>query len=290
MKFNDISVDLETLGKTPGHVILSIGAVFFDHKTGELGPHFYTVISKSSSIGYGLKVDPGTVDWWSKQSAQAQEVLTEATDPNALSLPLALAYFTKWIKDNCNHERVKVWGNGSDFDNSFLQVAYEHAKLSVPWAFWHNRCMRTVKDSTTFGYYDVLSPVREGVHHNALDDAVHQARVIMAHRAQQEEMACLWATNQKRLANAMAAIPHIATPHSGDMDAVATAEAEAMWGQGIAQAEGLLIPANPTIPAAKLNAPEPWPFPAKRFGSGDMAKRPDPAAGGQKPDGYDPVG
>lgn len=34
---NDISFDLETLGTAPNALILSIGAVQFDRKTGELG-------------------------------------------------------------------------------------------------------------------------------------------------------------------------------------------------------------------------------------------------------------
>ena len=51
---NDVMVDLETLSTKPNAAIVSIGAVFFDPKTGELGDTYYQVIDIET---YGLTVN-----------------------------------------------------------------------------------------------------------------------------------------------------------------------------------------------------------------------------------------
>ena len=73
-----------------------------------------------------------------------------------------------------------VWGNGSDFDNTIMGDFYRSYSIAPPWKFWKNRCHRTMKaiaQSTFEGYAGVR---RLGTHHNALDDAMHQARELQA--------------------------------------------------------------------------------------------------------------
>jgi hypothetical protein len=43
-------IDLETMGNKPNAPIVSIGAVFFEPSTGELGDEFYRVVSLKSSM------------------------------------------------------------------------------------------------------------------------------------------------------------------------------------------------------------------------------------------------
>ena len=62
---NNVMLDLETLGTSPGCIILSIGAVFFD-KNG-LGQEFYQTIDVQSSIDAGLTMSGGTFKWWMGQ-------------------------------------------------------------------------------------------------------------------------------------------------------------------------------------------------------------------------------
>lgn len=169
----NVMVDLETLDCIPGGVILSIGAVEFD-PTGVMGRRFYQVVSIYSCQRYGLTIGADTYSWWMNQDKDARQVLDEAGEPLALPLKDVLRSFNAWLDDWSD---VKVWGNGSDFDNAFLQVAYKRAGIPVPWKFWHNRCFRTLK--TLHPGFKRLEPPRTGTKHNALDDAVHQARWAM---------------------------------------------------------------------------------------------------------------
>lgn len=45
---NNIMVDLETLGVETGCIILSIGAIAFDHVKNELGPKFYRIVNRKT--------------------------------------------------------------------------------------------------------------------------------------------------------------------------------------------------------------------------------------------------
>lgn len=47
---NNLMLDLETMGNTPNSPVISIGAVFFDPKTGDLGASTEINISLESSM------------------------------------------------------------------------------------------------------------------------------------------------------------------------------------------------------------------------------------------------
>jgi hypothetical protein len=168
---SNVMNDLETLGSRPGCAILSIGAVAFHTdkpwKT-QLGPEFYVVINRDSCRRAGLHEDVDTLAWWAKQSEEASRVIALA-EKSEVSLKQGLNQLTTYLTQ-FGLRRVKVWGNGADFDNAILACAYAAVGLKLPWDFWNNRCYRTLKNL-------VLSPKlkREGTYHNALDDAKTQA-------------------------------------------------------------------------------------------------------------------
>lgn len=165
-----VMIDLETLGRRAGCAILSIGAVAFDAKAKELGPELYTVVRLDSCEKAGLHIDPDTIAWWEKQSPEAQKVLKQARAARGNKvLPKALEELNKYLSQ-FDLKKVKVWGNGSDFDNAILTACYAAIGQNIPWEFWNNRCYRTLKS---------LKPqvklARQGTYHNALDDAKSQA-------------------------------------------------------------------------------------------------------------------
>jgi len=161
----DAMVDLETLGNGSNSVIIAIGAVKFDPRTGrvgELADRFYTNVDPQSCVEAGLQMDVSTVMWWMSQSDAARAAVTKP----GRQLAEALAEFSKWLPaDAC------VWGNGATFDNVILANAYRALRLPQPWKHWNDRCYRTLKNL----HPDIKAPARQGVAHNALDDAVFQA-------------------------------------------------------------------------------------------------------------------
>ena len=161
-------VDIETLGTRKDSVIIAIGAV--DMKTGDT---FYTNVDPQSCVDIGLKVDVSTVMWWMKQGDEAREAVTRN---DGTTITEALMLFGEFI-DPCGPV-TEMWGNGSDFDNVILGEAYRLCGIKQPWSYGKNRCFRTVR-----GLFPNMEPTRGGTHHNALDDAKHQAQWLMAIRA-----------------------------------------------------------------------------------------------------------
>lgn len=170
----DAMHDIETLGTQPGSVILSIGAVAFNVATGKLeGEPFYRVIDLVSSLQAGLTVDRATIAWWGKQKPAAQAVILEALAGGDGSLTDILTEFNTWLRqaEATSQAKVRLWGNGSDFDNVLMVAAYRAADIKPAWSPFLHRCFRTLKN-----LFPGREPVRQGVHHNALADAEHQAR------------------------------------------------------------------------------------------------------------------
>lgn len=166
-----VMLDLETMGTGPDAAITAIGAVSFELESGELGFMLYVPVRLDSSVSLGGTMDASTVLWWNRQADAAREHLW---DPNARSLPDALDAFTSWCLALGAREQIAVWGNGSDFDNAILRSAYQRCNMPAPWTHRGNRCYRTAKQ---------LLPGPElqriGTHHNALNDAVSQARHLV---------------------------------------------------------------------------------------------------------------
>lgn len=172
----NIAIDLETLSTSPAAVILSIGAVAIDQDTG-VKHKFYSPCSRASQAG--RKIDMSTLDWWSKQSAEARTALDQAEAPDCTSLFDALTALTNWIGALGEDHDVYVWGNGANFDVAILEHAYKERSDFVPWNFRKVRDMRTLYQITLLFGLDIKGTApRVGVHHNALDDAEFQADVV----------------------------------------------------------------------------------------------------------------
>lgn len=167
-----LMIDLETMGTRVGSAILSIGACYFDPQTGKIGEHFYEAIRLKTCLDAGLSQDDSTVEWWGKQSTESQTAAFAGIE----SLANVLARFTGFIK---NPGQIQVWGNGSVFDIPMLEAAFEACLYTIPWKFWNIRDVRTVVE---MGQVIGIDPKRDipfdGVAHNALADALHQAKYV----------------------------------------------------------------------------------------------------------------
>ncbi|EIG6065769.1 3'-5' exoribonuclease, partial [Escherichia coli] len=70
--WHHLMIDLETMGKNPDAPIISIGAIFFDPQTGDMGPEFSKTIDLETAGGV---IDRDTIKWWLKQSREAQSAI-----------------------------------------------------------------------------------------------------------------------------------------------------------------------------------------------------------------------
>ena len=161
---NEAMGDIETLGREPGCVILSIGAAMFDPRGDGHGDTFYRNVDLTSSLLEGFTFDESTLDWWQKQNTQA----VGALGAEAVSIQDALFDFVDWYNKN---KAKKFWCQGLTFDVPILEAAMKKFDIRIPWQFWAVRDTRSAYDIC--GFND-KSLKRDGTYHNALDDSTHQ--------------------------------------------------------------------------------------------------------------------
>ena len=172
----DVMVDCETLGVGNQPVILSIGAISFGKEVESFGRTFEININPESYDGYGgqFEITASTVKWWMGQSEEARE----AAFGKGVHIRDALESFSEYLtKDGCS---PVLWANDETADLVWLESAYRIVGLPTPWTFRDHRCFRTIKDIA--GMLDIADDANDyaqkagAVAHNALDDAVWQAR------------------------------------------------------------------------------------------------------------------
>lgn len=163
---SDLMIDLETLGTSPDAVILTIGAQGFDPFSDRFTDvTFYKRVTVESQPN--RKVDEGTLEWWSKQSVDAQEEAM-GDGPDRVPLKQALEELSKIA-----FQHKRIWANGICFDITMLENAMVENEVSCPWKFWQVCDARTVyklgKAGTASG---------TGNTHNALEDCVNQIDML----------------------------------------------------------------------------------------------------------------
>jgi len=172
---DSVMVDIETLATSNDAVILSIGAAAFDMETGDVHSNtFYVNINPNQ----GRRADDKTLQWWSEQSEAARAAFENPQYPKQ-ALKTALGMFNIWYRDVA--PRGDMWSHS--FDKGILHHAFDQVGFKSPWHFRGERDIRTLgwlyKQITGRKFPEVE---REGEHHNALDDALHQIKYCHAMR------------------------------------------------------------------------------------------------------------
>ena len=163
----DLMIDLETAGTAANAPVISIGAVYFDRATGELGDKFDGRIDVADALRYG-KMSGDTFKWWLMQSQAARDELVSGKH----TAEFVLGKFDQFY---CKPKSARVWGNGASFDVTILDVAFPRIlNKQPPWKFWDVRDCRTIKDLANSAGHEYQGD-RSGTHHGALDDAIFQA-------------------------------------------------------------------------------------------------------------------
>lgn len=161
-------IDFETLGVSENKVIIQVGAVFFDHSTGELGAEFKANIDAISHVALGGKMDAQTVYWWLAQSdAARQSILAEPRE----DIVQAMAKLNDFLEP-----AKRIWSHAT-FD--FVTLIETFRLLKIKPKFNHKAGL----DLRTLNYLSGISTkdfTREGLHHDGLEDAKHQVKYCVA--------------------------------------------------------------------------------------------------------------
>lgn len=169
MDYENVMIDLETLGTHSDSVILSIGAVKFDLNSDRLDDQaFHAMISIDSCQAAGRTISEATLMWWFNQSLEAQTIFAGPKE----SLEAALEELTVWFDGDSR----KVWSKGADFDLPMLCDAYHHFGWDAPWKFFNTRCVRTYQNLPCAKGISVANALK----HDALQDAIAQTRLVQA--------------------------------------------------------------------------------------------------------------
>lgn len=167
---NHIMLDLETLGTGNNAAIVAIGACSFDPHGVDANRRCIGIpVSLASSMAHGLAADADTVLWWMQQSDAAR---TSAFPAEAAGLAQAVDAFDTWVREQGGD--IPMWGNGATFDNVIIRSAYKAVGRTPPWSYKNDRCYRTLVNLLPESRRPAFDPY--GTKHNALDDAIAQAR------------------------------------------------------------------------------------------------------------------
>lgn len=202
-----LSIDLET-PSSRGTGIFSVGIVPFSEERNEVYEELalYVRFDFTQVIDAG-DFSAGTLRWWMMQdSAARMEIIhTEVVQTEVANrksekclermdykdgLQLVLDYCHMLKKSARIDANLYPLGNGKEFDVRILEDTWiKHglipqnwkAEYEFPWKFWDALDLRErVKDVRLATGEKVKNLVqREGTHHNAVDDALYQARVYV---------------------------------------------------------------------------------------------------------------
>lgn len=133
-------LDIETLGRTPGSVILSIAAVQFNIRTGDIINRFKENLNIEESIDDGFTIEKETVDFWSRQNPV---IYASVSSGNVLSNKEVIVKLREMIVPV---KPFYIWANSPSFDLSILEKYYEVYDIAVPWKYNNEMDVRTLSN------------------------------------------------------------------------------------------------------------------------------------------------
>lgn len=168
----ELSIDIETLGTLVDSQILSIGMVMFDLKTGELGSS--VIINIAIDDNAAVNATLGTLKFWISQAKNNPEALESLFSERKRKVPMqtALYIIERFVKEQ---QPTNVWANGTKFDLGMIERQFSLHNMQVPWRFNADNCMRTLRR-----FAGNIEVDFNGIAHNALSDAMWQAKYISA--------------------------------------------------------------------------------------------------------------
>lgn len=177
--YTDVMIDLETLGTSTNSPVIQYGIVLFN--IGDMTDAQGSCGNVNLEDRYNDKEDKAgisydTLRFW-LETYDRRAMLSDLFNNSAAGL--REVHILTDLEDKFNAECMegfRVWGNAASFDIAIFKRRFAVFGKDAPFTFRQERCFRTIKKA----FSDVPEPAFVGVRHNALDDAIHQARWLSA--------------------------------------------------------------------------------------------------------------
>ena len=167
-----IVVDIESLSTDRNAAIIDLGATVVDFNGGQVS-QFQTYIRSAEQQDCGkFDIDPGTVDWHTKQDPGFIDLCESA----GVSFQEAATNFAAWIAAQSDYVELHFWSQGKDFDFPILENLFKAAGVQVPWTYSRVHCLRDLVWLNPAARLKEKNPNP----HKALSDAVHEANQLIA--------------------------------------------------------------------------------------------------------------
>lgn len=171
-----LMLDIETLGNQPTSIITQVAVVPFNIETGELSScPFNRYITIDSGLKAGCTVDGSTIEWWMKQSSEAQKAVF--IEPIKIPLDRVIHEVIQYLQDQISIDglyNTYLWCHTS-FDYPILKHAAMRVDKEIP---IHYRCLRDLRTIVDLAGIDVTAYIEKSslTAHDALEDCKFQIK------------------------------------------------------------------------------------------------------------------
>lgn len=167
--YDDVMIDLETLGVNKNAVVVQISGVYFDRETGETESEFCLCINIDSEVEKGFRVDGSTIKWWITQSSEAKQKVFSSNGCDS---------FTAWYQFNAFLSEAKCIWSHENFDYTLLSTHLEKHGIEPSFSDQYaGRDLRTLIDLSRINVRDFP---RVGTAHDGLSDCLSQINYTVA--------------------------------------------------------------------------------------------------------------
>lgn len=178
---NHAVIDLETTSANPHQGrILTIGVVVGDPADGEERESLHIGVREDAIYNSNVQDDPETMDWWmlsvgdaSADGRMAERIAFDHHGLDSFHVEDALHRLNEFLVETGTKY---VWGNGPNFDLSFLERYYNLLKIEPAYKYYNVRCMRTIIHAAGINKKD--DKYKAGIDHVAVDDARREFRQL----------------------------------------------------------------------------------------------------------------
>jgi hypothetical protein len=158
-------IDFETWGNTAGAVVVQIGAVYFDPKTGDLGKELKLWVNAEEEMRKGFRANADTLYWWFTQSKDAQD--SAMGKPNdRVGCNMAWRSFNQFLA-----QAESIWCHAT-FDGAILNTHLKYLGIRPTFKYWAIKDLRTLIEMAGID----TRQYKTGVLHDAVVDCKNQIR------------------------------------------------------------------------------------------------------------------